>query len=569
MMITCTALTKNPLPARYAKNLQAALGEEFQVVNLTELQRTGVRGILQGMRRITSRRVVLPIEDESVQAILPILQMLAALTRGRELEVITPKLQRVPFGRSSVLWIGAQLAFSSLRNAGSALASFVRLARLNAARRIVVRAKDVRRVLYINANLWLGVKIGGSVGHISGVINALLRRSHAVTFAACGGPLMLDEQAGYLELAPPRIFGFPVELNGYRFHAMALPRLRQLLRSGNFDFIYQRLSAANYLGVQLSREFRIPLVTEYNGSEVWISRNWGRPLKFQQLAESAERAMLRHSHLVVTVSDVLRDELVERGVEPARIVNYPNCIDERLFAPSNYSAAQCAELRDKWGIARDSVVVAFVGTFGQWHGVDILAAAIEKLALQQADWLQRQRVRFMLIGDGLKMSEVRARVNNPEVAKFCVLTGLVPQGDAPAYLAASDVLVSPHVANPDGSKFFGSPTKLFEYMAMGKGIVASDLDQIGQVLSPGLRLQEGRGREPIVTDPRLALLTSPGDVDELVAAIRFMIDNPAWRDALGANARREVLAKYTWSHHVDAILQGLARQDQAGTSAGK
>jgi glycosyltransferase involved in cell wall biosynthesis len=48
-----------------------------------------------------------------------------------------------------------------------------------------------------------------------------------------------------------------------------------------------------------------------------------------------------------------------------------------------------------------------------------------------------------------------------------------------------------------------------------------------------------------------------------------MIDNPAWRDALGANARREVLAKYTWSHHVDAILQGLARQDQAGTSAGK
>ena len=62
--------------------------------------------------------------------------------------------------------------------------------------------------------------------------------------------------------------------------------------------------------------------------------------------------------------------------------------------------------------------------------------------------------------------------------------------------ATSDVLVSPHVANADGTPFFGSPTKIFEYMGLGKPIVASDLNQIGEVIE----------------HERSGLLCPPGDV---------------------------------------------------------
>ena len=155
------------------------------------------------------------------------------------------------------------------------------------------------------------------------------------------------------------------------------------------------------------------------------------------------------------------------------------------------------------------------------------------------------------------MPAIRQTLGADASGPFVRLTGLVAQSEAPSYLAACDVLVSPHVPNPDGSAFFGSPTKLFEYMAMGKAIVASDLDQIGEVLHPGVRVGTLPEQAPPAADPAMAVLTTPASVDELIAGIRFAVERTDWRRHLGDNARKEVLARYTWKDHVDAILDRL------------
>jgi glycosyltransferase involved in cell wall biosynthesis len=91
---------------------------------------------------------------------------------------------------------------------------------------------------------------------------------------------------------------------------------------------------------------------------------------------------------------------------------------------------------------------------------------------------------------------------------------------------------------PDGSKFFGSPTKLFEYMAMGKGIVASRLDQLAEVLE----------------HERTALLVTPGNAEELAEAILWLALNPKAREALGSAARRAAVERHCWSHNVACAL---------------
>ncbi len=109
------------------------------------------------------------------------------------------------------------------------------------------------------------------------------------------------------------------------------------------------------------------------------------------------------------------------------------------------------------------------------------------------------------------------------------------------HLAAMDVLVSPHVPNSDGSRFFGSPTKLFEYMATGRGIVASRLEQIGEVLE----------------HERTALLVPPADETALAAAILRLVDDRDLSARLGASARRRVLERHTWEAHGRRLLDRL------------
>jgi len=110
------------------------------------------------------------------------------------------------------------------------------------------------------------------------------------------------------------------------------------------------------------------------------------------------------------------------------------------------------------------------------------------------------------------------------------------------------------VANDDGTPFFGSPTKLFEYMVMGKAILASDIGQIGDILRNSVRGDAPPTEDPAESDSRLAFLATPGSIRELIQGVRFLVDRPAWRAHLGRRARELALARYTWRHHVDAIL---------------
>lgn len=547
------ALVAYPLTDEYRLRLEGRIGGEIVYLHLTELRGKRLDILLRSLRSLQPDQLLLPMQDENHAAILPIMQVIAALTHAKNITIVTPDLRCVAITRRAIaarlvtfFGVCCGICFAAVR-------SRFELAWLSRAPRARVSRYPARRVLYLKTNLGFGVKAGGSVGHVNGVISGLVAQRYHVDFASGESLLKTSSGVTLLPIQFPPI-GLPEEFNHYQFQRIFIRRTIELLKGRQHDFIYHRLSIANYAGVMLSRYFKIPLVLEYNGSEVWAARHWGRHLRFEKLARSAEDACFRHAHLVITVSNVLSEELVSRGVERQRIICYPNCVDAEKFDPARFSRQECEALRKRLGIELDAIIVTFVGTFGAWHGVETLARAIAHMVENEYAGLMEHKIRFLLVGDGVKMQDVRQILRDERCSPFYRLTGLVPQTEAAGYLAASDILVSPHVPNPDGSRFFGSPTKLFEYMAMAKPIVASNLDQIGEVLADGLDAQRLPIHPPPFAEKASAILVEPANIAAIVRGIWFLVERPEWRQVLGNNARKLVLARYTWRLHVAALI---------------
>jgi glycosyltransferase involved in cell wall biosynthesis len=549
------ALCAYPLSAAYLSNLRTHFGADLQPAVLSEMRRSTIWSMLAALRRVRAAEGLVLLEDTGATPLQPVLQFLLSLTRCRTLAVIDGNFDRTPFTRARAYCEAPALVGATLAGLWSALLCWFELKRLASAAPAGCRGSVLRSVCVLRTNLWFGLKAGGSVGHTAGVINALARTCERVDVLSPDTLPLVQAPTSVTIVPPPRRYGYPYELNYYAYHRRFVRDALTLLAHHRPDFLYHRISLGGYAGVSVARRLRLPLVLEYNGSEVWVSQHWGTALRFPQLARMAEDVPLALADVITTVSEVLGEELRHRGVPVERIVVHPNGVDPRMFDPDRYTVEERQTLRRELGLATDDVVCTFVGTFGRWHGVTLLAGVIRSMIEEDEAWLSGRRVRFLFVGDGLYMTEVRRILDTALSRGYAILTGLVPQRDAPRYLAISDILLSPHVPNPDGSRFFGSPTKLFEYMAMTRAIIASDLEQIGQILQPAIRT--GNALDGTVMPDAVALLTRPGSAEDLREAIRFLVARADVRKQLGTNARARVLSAYTWEHNVRAVMQRL------------
>ena len=388
--------------------------------------------------------------------------------------------------------------------------------------------------VYLRTDLWLGVRAGGSVTHIAGVLNNIERfAGKPVLISSDVIPTVREDLETHYILPRTRFRDFD-ELPGFHFNEIFMENAMTLIKDRKLSFIYQRYSLNNYSGAKLALTYGVPFVLEYNGSEIWISRHWGTPLKYEQLSERIELLNLNAADVVVVVSQAMKDELTARGIEAEKILVNPNGVDTELYSPDKGGF----EIRSRYNLD-GKTVIGFIGTFGRWHGAEALADAFGRLLTQFPEY--RDKLKLLMIGDGPAMPMVKQKLSEFDILNTSILTGLVFQEKGPAHMAACDILVSPHVPNPDGTPFFGSPTKLFEYMAMGKGIVASDLDQIGEVLRHN----------------KTAWLVKPGDINALMMGLKTLIDNSELRERLGKTARQEAIAKHTWKEHTGKIVEKL------------
>lgn len=287
--------------------------------------------------------------------------------------------------------------------------------------------------------------------------------------------------------------------------------LRLRLTSDQFDLIYTRSPAL--LPALLITD--IPVI-----------------LELHQLPRRMRGSFVRQCNacrLVSCLTSPMREALIAWGVPKDKVIVAGDAVDIARFKnlPSKEDA------RGKWKMQSKRLVVGYVGrlkTLGMEKGVKYLLEALKDLHDSQ------QFFGFVVGGPEGDKKEYEDLAHSLRLQSTDVMfTGEIPGKEVPSALAACDIFVMPFPDLPH-YRLHMSPLKMFEYMAAGRPIIASDLPTIRDVLT-----QE------------TTVFCKPGDTQSLVAALRWIAEHPDEAQTRASRAR-ELVTHHTWEERMKRIL---------------
>jgi len=298
----------------------------------------------------------------------------------------------------------------------------------------------------------------------------------------------------------------------------------------DFDLIHERFSAGiNPYSYLLVKNTRLPRVLEINFPLVAHAI----PRLLHRLEKKLYFMQLKASKAIVTQTETLRKIIVgELREEDIPVYVVPNGVDVELFRKV-MEPTEAESFRRGIGLEKDDIVITFVGSFREWHGVDQITVVAKRLLDEYI------KVKFLLIGGGHLYSRFKGSL--PSTLRRCIiLVGPQPYKVIPKFLGISDILIAPYdVSNykyMEKMGFWWCPVKLFEYMASSKPIVSYDFAEIRKVVRDS------------------ALLASPGNVDQFIYYLSLLIENPRLGLELGEKARR-IAEKCTWERRAEELIK--------------
>jgi glycosyltransferase involved in cell wall biosynthesis len=385
------------------------------------------------------------------------------------------------------------------------------------------------RILYLCADRGIPVRgVKGASVHVRESTEAFAASGHEVLLVArrLGLPEGGEPSVPVITVPPSRrVEALPKPLRLQAYDAELESALEELIDRRRPDLLYERYALFGLAGVRAARKSVIPHFLEVNAPLVEEAASH-RGLREIQEARSAEREVLAQTDRVFAVSRELA-RMLEVG--PARVEILPNAVNPKRVRPRG----RRDEARRNLGLER-AFVVGFVGSLKPWHGVDVLLEAFRRLAAREP------RARLLLVGDGPERKKIEHQASEVGMAGRVVLTGSVGQERVLGCLEAMDVCTAPY---PTAQNFYFSPLKVFEYLAMGRPVVASRVAQITELL---------RSEET-------GLLVEPGDPGALAEALLRVARRPEAALRMGRAARRWVVEHRTWGHNVHQIVNAYEK----------
>jgi glycosyltransferase involved in cell wall biosynthesis len=370
----------------------------------------------------------------------------------------------------------------------------------------------------------------GQAVHIEEMVDALRAQGHEVRIVApqvSEGGSGMGAQVGWAHRLKAALPKAAYELLELAYNVVAYRALARAARQFEPDVLYERHNLYLVAGALLKRRLKLPMLLEVNSPLADEREKFGG-LALPRLARWSERLAWRAADRVLPVTQVLADTLqAQCGLPGEHFVVIPNGINEAHFAHApSPAAAKAAQ-----GLA-GQLVLGFTGFVRDWHGVD---RVIRWMATPAAP----ANALLFVVGDGPARAELEAQAAQLGLAARVRFTGIVPREQVPALVAAFDIALQPAVTP------YASPLKLFEYLALGKAIVAPRMPNIMEVLRHDAN----------------ALLFDADDEAGFARTLTRLADDPALRARLAAAAAATIREQnLTWAgnaQRVATLFQGL------------
>lgn len=314
--------------------------------------------------------------------------------------------------------------------------------------------------------------------------------------------------------------------------------LRRLVDTDGIDAIHVHDLPLALTGLTVGEERDLPVVLD-------LHENWPEAVRlYREVDTLAERLSPRHflstlftppsrwervqrraihrAAFVVTVAEEARDHYINNhGAAPARTKVVSNYVRIESFEGDIIPAAGYDE----------EFVISYVGSLGGRHrGLDAVVRALPSVLSRVPN------TRLLVVGGGTAYRhELEQLVDRVGVGDAVTFTGQVPFEEVPGYVAASDVCLVPHLSTPHTETTI--PHKLFQYMAMRKPVVVTDVAPLRRVVS--------------TTDA--GLVVPSNDHGAFAEAFVDLANHADLRARLGDNGRRAVEDRYNWAREAETL----------------
>ncbi|MGH7770920.1 MAG: glycosyltransferase family 4 protein [Candidatus Binatia bacterium] len=236
--------------------------------------------------------------------------------------------------------------------------------------------------------------------------------------------------------------------------------------------------------------------------------------------------------LTVVLTSFIKQKFVEMGVPAEKVMVLPDGVDLSLFEHLPVKD----ECRQRLGLPQDRAIIGYIGRFRTME----IEKGIPELVEAMAHLPSLNGKETLLLCVGGPMDTVPAYLDIARhlgvLERRLKFVDRVHNREVPYWIRACDVVTIPWPWN-EFSAYFTSPLKLFEYMAAGVPIVASDLPSLREVLA----------------DEENVLLVKPGDSRQLCCTISRLLKDPALRERLAQRSAQDV-QRYTWKERASKIL---------------